>query len=524
MENFDVKFMEIISKIGILSPNQTQLDFFNSLAHHHQKNLIFHAQNGAGKTIAYSLFILKELICSRGLKKALIFVPSRELAFQVCNFMNMVINKFPESNVITKLLIGGLSVNDDKNGVQNLRPNLIVGTAGRILHLVKCEMLNLDGFDFLVFDEYDKLFENKEFIHILKLLKRSRKNWLGKCTILAFSATPGTLKIKKLGRVIHPYKICATQSKINELMPKNNPLENKPSSLTAENALASQKMDINIFTLRQYFFTLESRMKTNEEITKIVKNILTKLSFKKCIIFYNDKVRGDELWQDLHDSISVGEIIYFHSELLQSQRLKLFHKFKHCAVKIAVTTDVLSRGLDFDNIDVVINFDVPFNIETYFHRIGRCGRHGNFGVSFLFVTEKNKGFFLENANYLVNLEEIKKFDLENTLKNVGSFISGKEASFLKVNSCEEPYNLQNWKEKEESMEEKRDFNYIESLKIEENIIETEKVGNFEFEKVKNENEVDPEHDFLHCKKCFNTLKTLESTNLLKFSIASDFKF
>jgi superfamily II DNA/RNA helicase len=451
-EGFPLSLPELASldEIGVREPTPVQLQLWQLC--HSLQSVIFHAPNGSGKTIGYALFVLGKAIVAKGSFRCLVLLPNRELAFQVANLFNVLASKAPNCPIVTRLLIGGLSLTDDKQFVQSMRPSFLIGTCGRVLHLLKEGLVDFPSFDLIVMDEYDKLLEDKQFVHILKLLHKSRKEWLGKTRVLCLSATPTKDKVRRISKTVRPFLLHTIQSQPTDacqpakkqsgssVHQPGDPLREPPRSLRSQLG----PVDINLSSVKQMMMVLSTQLKAAEAVTELTKRVLSSVKHRKALVFYNDRVRGEELWADLRDALGLDEVILFHSDLLQSQRLKFFRRFKHGDVKLAITTDVLARGVDFDNVDLVINFDVPFNIQTYFHRAGRCGRHGNRGASFLFLSPRNAADFLANQQFKVDLEELREDNFEEQMSRTEEFIWGKQPVFLRVDMTAPEEGLGQW--------------------------------------------------------------------------------
>jgi ATP-dependent RNA helicase DeaD len=506
MQNFlDIpELVPVLSKVGITEltpPQQLLIDSYYKLP---QSNICLHANNGTGKTIGYFILGVAQLLTQPDLR-ILILVPTRELAFQVYNLFNIASRHCNSKAIVSKMLVGGLSLADDRASLVNVRPNVLVGTGGRVLQMFKLEAISLSDFGLIVFDEYDKLFENKEFVHILKLIKRQAPSLAAKPRFVCVSATFVAGRFRALKQSLRGIKSFSV-----EKTPNSN---GNPNTVTSD-----QKMDINLSSIKQYYIEMQGETSTREQITSVIKFLCESISYRKALIFYNDKVNGDDLWQDFRDSFPDIEIIYIHGDLAQRQRFKLFNKFKHQDVRLGITTDLLARGVDFENVDLVFNFDLPHNATTYFHRIGRCGRNNNPGASFIFLTQKTKAHINESWLYKLQMD---RFHIENPtddLQDVNSHLASASPVFLKTDAVVLQDTEEIWVAPSEQVYDQAQFKYIEEsddgdgLDYEQGNGDAEVVGT----RVAFDDEV------FRCQHCLELMRKLRECRMLSSDICKYF--
>lgn len=329
-------------------------------------DLLASAQTGTGKTAAYLLPILEKL--SRGEHRndrvnALILVPTRELAMQV----DQLLAGFAYySNVSWIAVSGG---NDGVAFAQQQRAfargsDIVVATPGRLLaHLRYCEA-DLSGVEFLVLDEADRMLDigfYDDIIEIISHLPKKRQN-------LMFSATFPP-DVEKLARnvLVNPEEVKIAVS--------------KPAD-----------------GITQGVYLLQEQQKL-----PLVEWLFNEKECGKTLIFAASKDKVRELYQQLRRlHLPVAQM---HSDLEQAKRTQVMLDYKNNKTKILVATDVVSRGIDIDDIELVINFDVPKQTEDYVHRIGRTARADAKGVGLTFVTPKDRQRF----------DKIEKF-IEKTIE------------------------------------------------------------------------------------------------------------
>ncbi len=320
------------------------------------KDVIATAQTGTGKTAAFALPILEQLIkaqdaSKKGKKiKALIISPTRELAIQIAdNFSDY--GKY--TNLRTTVVFGGTSMEPQKD-ILKKGVDILVATPGRLLDLHKQDLLNLDYIETFVIDEADLMLD-MGFIDDVKKIERLGPN--DKQTLL-FSATI-------------PYKVEQLASTILKDPIKVEVSRNSSAATGVEQWLyftpKPKKIELCLHLLR-------NSIKGNILIFRRTKFGVDKL--EKTLLNNNHKV----------DSI--------HGDKTQSARQTALNRLKNKEVNILIATDVAARGLDIDNLDAVINFDLPNVAETYVHRIGRTGRAGKTGVSYAFCSADEKSYVL----------------------------------------------------------------------------------------------------------------------------------
>lgn len=335
-------------------------------------DVIGQAQTGTGKTAAFGIPILEGVTSQdRGLQ-ALVLCPTRELSIQVAGEIRNI-GKFKEGIRVLPVY-GGQPIDRQikalKGGVQ-----VVVGTPGRVMDHIRRRTLRLDGVKMMVLDEADEMFDmgfRDDIAFVMDKLPEERQTVFFSATmpkdIIDFASR--YQKDPKLVKVVH-----------KELtMPK----------------------------IEQYYFELREHMKT-EILSRLIDLENPRLS----IVFCNTKKRVDELTEKL---TARGYLVDgLHGDLKQSQRDTVMNKFRRGTIDILVATDVAARGLDVDDIDLVVNYDLPRDEEYYVHRIGRTARAGREGVAYSFVVGRDKNLLYNIQKYAKT--RIKRRDLP-TLKDM----------------------------------------------------------------------------------------------------------
>jgi ATP-dependent RNA helicase RhlE len=317
------------------------------------RDVIASAQTGTGKTAAFLLPMMHRLLTNHvdGQVGALIIVPTRELAIQIAQHLEGL-SYFTHLSSIA--VYGG---NDAQNFVAEKKAlqmgaDIIVCTPGRMIAHLNMGYVNLKGLQFLVLDEADRMLDmgfQDDINRIVKTLPSVKQT-------LLFSATMPD-KIRRLARQI-----------------LNNP---------AEVNIAISKPPEKI--VQRAFVIYETQK------LPLIKYILRNTPTKSALIFCSRKQNVKQLTRELrHDGFSLEEI---HSDLEQSKREEVLSGFTSGRIPILVATDILSRGIDIDTIDLVINYDVPHDGEDYVHRIGRTARAEADGMAFTLISDKEQNRF-----------------------------------------------------------------------------------------------------------------------------------
>ena len=312
------------------------------------RDVLGQAQTGTGKTAAFGIPLIEKIDPKNPNVQALIIAPTRELAIQVSEEIYKI---GYDKRVKLLSVYGGQEIGRQIRALKN-RPQIIVGTPGRIQDHINRRTLKLDDVQTLVLDEADEML-NMGFIDdinaILENVPETRQT-------LLFSATmPPAIR-----------KIAETFMRNPEIV------KIKAKELTMEN-------------IEQFFVKATEREKFD-----VLTRLLDVQKPELAIIFGRTKRRVDELSQALGLRGYLAEGI--HGDLSQAKRLSVLRQFKENKIDILIATDVAARGLDISGVSHVYNFDIPQDPESYVHRIGRTGRAGKSGIAVTFVTPREMGY------------------------------------------------------------------------------------------------------------------------------------
>jgi ATP-dependent RNA helicase RhlE len=320
------------------------------------KDIIASAQTGTGKTAAFLLPVVNKIITEPHDEhqiNAMIIVPTRELAVQIAQTMEGL-SYFTDVSCIAVYGGGdGSSFTTEKKALSS-GVDMVICTPGRMIAHLNMGYVKMQAVKYLILDEADRMLDmgfHDDIMKIISFLPKKRQN-------LLFSATMPQ-KMRELAR-----KIAHQPLEINIAVSK------PPEQIVQEAFIVYEPQKI-----------------------PLVKHILSSKDFQSVIVFCSKKQNVKQLSNELKRArFSIEEI---HSDLEQNQREQVLLDFRNKKLKILVATDILSRGIDIEDIDLVINYDVPNDGEDYVHRIGRTARAASEGTAYTFVTEKEQQKFAQ---------------------------------------------------------------------------------------------------------------------------------
>ncbi|XP_074653324.1 ATP-dependent RNA helicase cgh-1-like [Tubulanus polymorphus] len=309
------------------------------------RDILARAKNGTGKTGAYAIPILERCDPTKNFVQALIIVPTRELALQTSQICKEL-SKHIECDVM--VTTGGTNLKDDI--MRLYEPvHVMIATPGRVLDLLrkgiaqcgKCTMMVLDEADKLLSQDFKNMLDD-----IISYLPKERQ-------ILLYSATfPLTVEKFMRRHLENPYEI------------------NLMDELTLKG-------------VTQYYAFVEEKQKVH-----CLNTLFSKLQINQSIIFCNSVQRVELLAKKITE---LGYSCYFiHAKMRQEDRNRVFHDFRQGMCRNLVCSDLFTRGIDIQAVNVVINFDFPKHAETYLHRIGRSGRFGHLGLAINLITYNDR--------------------------------------------------------------------------------------------------------------------------------------
>ena len=338
------------------------------------KDLIAVAQTGTGKTAAFLLPVLNKLSEGKHPEDAIncvIMSPTRELAQQIDQQMEGFSYFMPVSSVAVYGGNDGILFEQQKKGL-TLGADVVIATPGRLIAHLSLGYVDLSKVSYFILDEADRMLDMgfyEDIMQIAKYLPKERQT-------IMFSAT--------------------MPAKIQQLA---NTILNDPSEIKLAVSKPAEKI------IQAAYVCYE-----NQKLG-IIRSLFMDEVPERVIVFASSKIKVKEVAKALKSmKLNVGEM---HSDLEQAQRETVMHEFKAGRINILVATDIVARGIDIDDIRLVINFDVPHDSEDYVHRIGRTARANNDGVALTFISEKEQSNFKSIENFLE--KEIYKIPIPEEL-------------------------------------------------------------------------------------------------------------
>ena len=327
------------------------------------KDIIAQSQSGTGKTGAYLIGALQRIKEEASHTQAVVLLPTRELAIQT----HKVCNEFARYTKINPyMLIGGTSLSENIEYLRSNRPHIIIGCVGRIHDMIQRNLLFLDKCKLFIMDEADEMLSIGFKSHIQNIFSYLHQD----VQVLLFSATL-------------PPSIREITSKF-----MRDPVE-----------ILVEAPQLSLEGIQQYkLFTQNDNQKY-----EYIKSIFRSITMSQCIIYCNSVKRVCDLYDAMKEDEFPATII--HSNMNYKERQQSFNEFLHGKYRILISSDITARGIDIQQISLVINFDIPFDKHVYIHRIGRSGRWGRKGCAINFVCRRDH-------NLLHDIEQWYKLEMK----------------------------------------------------------------------------------------------------------------
>lgn len=353
--NLNKELLDSLNELGFEEPTPIQQQAVPLALE--GRDLIGQAQTGTGKTAAFGLPLLNKLDSKETAIQALVIAPTRELAIQV---QEEIFRLGKVQRARTYVVYGGSPIGKQIERIKRNRPQVIVGTPGRLLDLIRRGVLKLNNIQTLVLDEADEML-NMGFIDDIKAIVSSTP--ASKQTLL-FSATMPK----------------AIRDLADQFLKNPAHVKIEATHMTAD--------------LIEQFFT---KCRDDEKFDLLTRFLDVQMP-TQAIIFCRTKKRVDEVGRGLNLRGFSAEMI--HGDITQQKRTSVINSFRKGEVELLVATDVAARGLDISGVTHVYNYDITQDPESYVHRIGRTGRAGNEGLSLTFVLP-NEMSYLRTIENLV---------------------------------------------------------------------------------------------------------------------------
>lgn len=335
-------------------------------------DVIGQAQSGTGKTATFTISLLQRIDTTKNELQGLVLAPTRELAQQIHKVI-LALGEYLKVKV--HACVGGTNVQEDmailKEGV-----HVVVGTPGRVYHMISEEILNTETIKILVIDEADEMLSRgfKEQIYAI------------------FKCLPEDMQVCLFSATMPPEVLEITQKFMRE------PIR-----------ILVKKEELTLEGIKQFYIAVQRDDWKLETLCDLYKT----LTITQCVIFCNSKQRVEWLAKEMNERNFT--VSCMHGDMEPDQRELIMKEFRSGSSRVLIATDLLARGIDVHHVSLVINYDLPRHKENYLHRIGRSGRYGRKGVAINFVSRDDVRSMREIERfYNTQIEEMPE-DVANLL-------------------------------------------------------------------------------------------------------------
>jgi translation initiation factor 4A len=323
-----------------------------------KRDLIAQAQSGTGKTATFSIGMLNTVNISIPKIQAILISPTHELATQSAQVIRNIGSMM--DGLVVQTLLGGTPVNQDINLLRTKTPHIVVGTPGRIYDLLRRKQLFTKSLKLIVLDEADNILSHG-FTEILYNI---------------FQYLPYNIQVALFSATFPNYILDLT----TKIM--RNPV-----------SIMMKKEELNLECIQQFYVALQS----DKEKYEMLKLLYSQLHVTQCIMYANSIQRVVDLYTMLNaDGYPVSCI---HGSMSKSEREHALLEFKSGETRILISSDITARGIDVQQVSIVINVDIPKSVHTYLHRIGRSGRWGRKGLAINLITRHDVHYLKEIEDY-----------------------------------------------------------------------------------------------------------------------------
>jgi translation initiation factor 4A len=323
-----------------------------------KRDIIGQAQSGTGKTATFSIGALSRVNINDNYSQVLILSPTHELTHQTAKVITSLSGMM--TGIRIKTILGGSSIDNDVDSIQSTPPHILVGCPGRVYDMIRRGHIDASKLNLVVIDEADEMLSQGFKEQIYNIFQYFNND----IQVALFSATlPENIYRITDKFMRNPVKISVT-----------------PEMLTLEG-------------IKQYFVAL------NNDVEKYntLKDIFQVISLSHCIIYCNSVKRVSDLCEAMREDNF--PVCCIHSYMDKAEREKSINEFRSGVARVLISSNVTARGIDIQQVSTVINFDIPKDVHTYLHRIGRSGRWGRKGTGINFITRRD----------IILLKEIEKY-------------------------------------------------------------------------------------------------------------------
>jgi len=349
---------------GFESPSQIQKIAIKPIID--KKDVIAQAQSGTGKTGTFTISSLQRIDITEKNTQVMILAPTHELVKQIAFVVENIGSAM--DGLVVKTLVGGTSVNDDIKQLKENVPHVVVGSTGRVNDMIRRRHLQTNHIKLFILDEADEMLSGGFKEQVYQIFQ----NLSSEAQIAIFSAT------------LPPY-----------ILEMTDKFMNNPVKITME------PEKLNLEGIEQFYLALND----DNEKYDTLKKLFDFLTVNQSIIYVNSVQRVEDLYNAMvADGYSVVSI---HSSMKREEREKSFKDFRTGTYRVLISSNVTSRGIDIQQVSIVINFDIPRSVNTYLHRIGRSGRWGRKGTAINFITRQDIGYMKRiESHYKSTIQEL----------------------------------------------------------------------------------------------------------------------
>ena len=335
------------------------------------RDSIIQAQSGTGKTGTFSIASLQKVDSKINSCQCIILNPTREIADQTCRVISNLSSYLKDIKIVG--VIGGRRINME----QVASSHILVATPGRVYDMIDKGIINMSTLKLFIVDEADQM------------LSKGFKDQI----IEIFKYVPNTAQVAIYSATMPPDILDITKKFMN------NPIK-----------ILVTKDELTLEGIKQFYITLETEQDKYETLCDIYKT----LTISQSIIYCSTKKKVEWLAEQLENNgYPVSKI---HGDMVQTDRDVIMKSFRNGSTRVLITTDLLARGIDIQQVSLVINYDLPKEKEQYIHRIGRSGRYGRKGVSINFVMSQ------QDARQLKDIENYYSTQIEEMPMDVSNFL------------------------------------------------------------------------------------------------------
>lgn len=361
----DMKLIRGIYSYGFEKPSPIQQKSIKPIVE--KKDVIAQAQSGTGKTGCFTIASLALIDYDLDASQIIILAPTRELAEQIKKVVDNI-SQFL-TNFSSELLIGGIS--SDEN-IKNLKknPKMLIGCPGRVHDMLQRKFISSQNIKTIIIDEADEMLSSgfKEQIYNI------------------FQKLPSTVQVALFSATL-PYEI---KNLTNKFM--RDPIE-----------ILVKNEQLTLEGINQYFVNLND----DQDKFETIKDLFSNISVSQSIIYCNSIQRVNDLYDSMiNEQFPVCRI---HSNMSKEERSQNYKSFLKGDYRVLISSNVTARGIDIQQVSTVVNFDIPSDVHTYLHRIGRSGRFGRKGLGINFITKRDIRKLKEIEEfYETNIQELPK--------------------------------------------------------------------------------------------------------------------